>query len=73
MDRDWWHAAKLGITVAVALIAAYTVHLATPLDAIPGAGGIADHALRVSIDRDLHDRAAAKDAERDLERRWHRD
>ena len=72
VDRDWWHAAKLGIAVAVALVAAYAVHLATPLDAIRHAGpgdrtaeahqrdaGIADHTLRVTIDRDLHDRAAA--------------
>ena len=72
LDRDWWRATKLSIAIALALIAAYAVHLATPLDAIRGAGtgdraaephqprgGIADHTLRVSIDRDLHDRAAA--------------
>ena len=72
MDRHWWHSTKLGIVVAVAATAAYVVHLATPLDAIRAAGagdrtaephqrdrGIADHTLRVSIDRDLHDRAAA--------------
>ena len=62
LDRDWWHATKLGIVVAVALIAAYAVHLATPLDAIRGArtGDVtADHTLRIRIDRDLHDRAAA--------------
>ena len=72
VDRDWWHATKLGIAVAVALVAAYAVHLATPLDAVPLAepgdrtaaahrrdGGIADHTLRVSIDSDLHDRPAA--------------
>ena len=72
VDRDWWHAAKLGIAVAVALVAAYAVHLATPLGAIrqadPGDptveahrrdGSIADRTIRVSIDRHVHDRAAA--------------
>lgn len=74
-DRDWWRSTKLGILVAAALAAAYAVHVATPLDAGREAGpagaaagphriagpdhDIAEHTLRVRIDRDLHDRAAA--------------
>ena len=68
MDRDWWHATKLGIVIAAALAAAYAVHLATPLDGArradddPTVGShrpATGYTLRVDIDRGVHDRAAA--------------
>ena len=74
VDRDWWRFTKLSILIGLAATAAYAVHVATPLPGgnasasrLPaeshqhsGRGDdTAYHDLRVRIDRDLHDRAAA--------------